>query len=126
MEKTIFKFLDDFDEIKAGTIFTDNEFIRAFGCNAYDDIRDRLCDCTEEERKSGNVWFFYQGMRLAVWDEEISIKTLRAKTKLSQRAFGEFLCIPTRTIENWESNVCEPPSYVVELIYYKLRGEKKL
>lgn len=59
-------------------------------------------------------------------NEKITIKTLRAKTKLSQRAFGEYLGIPARTIEDWEQEKRTPPAYVVELIYYKLRGEKKL
>ena len=44
-------------------------------------------------------------------------------TGLSQKAFGEWLNIPARTIEEWEAGRRKPPKYVVELIEYKVRRE---
>ena len=51
------------------------------------------------------------------------LKDLRAMTGLSQKAFGEWLHIPARTIEEWEAGRRKPPTYVVELIEYKVRRE---
>ena len=51
------------------------------------------------------------------------LKDLRAMTGLSQKAFGEWLNIPVRTIEQWETGRRKPPEYVVELIEYKVRRE---
>lgn len=51
------------------------------------------------------------------------LKEIRAITGLSQKAFGEWLNIPTRTIEEWEAGRRKPPEYVVELIEYKVRRE---
>lgn len=44
------------------------------------------------------------------------IYELRAKTYLSQTAFGEKYGIPMRTIQNWEMFVNVPPAYVVNLL----------
>lgn len=54
----------------------------------------------------------------------MNIKELRTLTGMSQQKFSDYLHIPTRTIENWESEQRTPPVYVVELIEYKLRNEK--
>lgn len=51
------------------------------------------------------------------------LRDLRAMTGLSQKDFGEWLNIPTRTIEQWETGRRKPPKYVVELIEYKVRRE---
>ena len=51
------------------------------------------------------------------------LKELRSITGLSQKAFGEWLNIPVRTIEEWEAGRRRPPKYVVELIEYKVRRE---
>ena len=53
----------------------------------------------------------------------MTIKELRKSTGLSQKGFAEYLNIPQRSIENWESGVREPPTYVLELIEYKLSKE---
>lgn len=56
----------------------------------------------------------------------MTIKELRTLTGMSQQKFSDYLHIPTRTIENWESEKRTPPVYVVELIEYKLRNEKMI
>lgn len=54
------------------------------------------------------------------------IKKLRTETGMTQKEFSEFLGIPHRTIQNWEGGQRECPAYLVELIKYKLNGEKKM
>ena len=56
----------------------------------------------------------------------MSIKGLRQAAGMTQKAFGEYLSIPKRTIEDWENERRVPPAYVVELIEYKLRHEGKI
>lgn len=51
------------------------------------------------------------------------IKALRKSAQLTQKAFGELLNIPKRTVENWEAGTNEPPAYLVELIEYFLKNE---
>ena len=58
----------------------------------------------------------------------MNIKEIRATTGLSQQKFGDWLGIPKRTLQNWESGVATPPAYIVKLIEYyvkKERSEKK-
>lgn len=51
---------------------------------------------------------------------------MRKAVKMTQKAFGEYLNIPRRTIEDWEAERRHPPVYVEELIEYKLKNEKLL
>lgn len=51
---------------------------------------------------------------------ELSAKFLREQTGKTQKAFAEWLGIPLRTVENWESGKNNPPSYVLELIDYRI------
>ena len=53
----------------------------------------------------------------------MDIKEIRKKTGMSQREFAEWLGIPIRTLENWESGNRAAPSYVIELIRYKVETE---
>lgn len=55
-----------------------------------------------------------------------NIKTLRAATGMSQKAFGEYFGIPHRTIQNWEGGQRECPHYLLDLIEYKLKNEKMI
>ena len=49
----------------------------------------------------------------SIWDAaHLTIRDIRAKTGLSQAAFGERYCIPRRTVENWESGTRSCPPYV--------------
>ncbi len=52
---------------------------------------------------------------------EPEVRTLRIQTGLSQRAFGELLNIPVRTIEDWEAGRRTPPNYVVEMIEERVK-----
>lgn len=53
----------------------------------------------------------------------MDIKTLRAATGLTQKAFAELTDIPKRTIEQWESERRNPPAYLLKLIKYFLENE---
>ena len=54
----------------------------------------------------------------------MTIKTMRAKANMTQKEFSEYLNIPKRSIENWESGQRNAPEYLIELINYKLRNEE--
>ena len=56
----------------------------------------------------------------------MDIKTLRAATGLTQKAFAELTGIPKRTIEQWESGRRNPPEYVVKLLAYYLEHENHI
>ena len=53
--------------------------------------------------------------------QEPTVRALRACTGLTQKKFAEFVEIPQRTIENWESGRRQPPAYVVKLIEHKIK-----
>ena len=54
----------------------------------------------------------------------MTIKEMRVMTGMSQEKFGEYFGIPKRTIQNWEGNVNVCPTYLLNLIEYKLKKEK--
>lgn len=56
----------------------------------------------------------------------MTIKEMRAACGMTQASFSEYLNIPKRTIEDWESGRRAAPEYVTELIEYKLIAEKKI
>lgn len=58
-------------------------------------------------------------------DAVTSIKAIRAATGMTQQAFSDALGIPKRTVENWETGIRTPPSYVVDLIRYRVKDIKK-
>lgn len=75
MKKTMIKLVEDFGAdfyacglVKAGTIFTLNEFIQTFGTNMADDIDDYFLDYNESERSKG-VDFWQNGMHVFMWEE---------------------------------------------------------
>lgn len=53
----------------------------------------------------------------------MTIKEMRDKSGMTQKAFSEYLNIPKRTIENWENGRRKTLDYVIELIEYKLTHE---
>lgn len=53
----------------------------------------------------------------------MTIKELRTATGMSQRAFGEYFGISYRTIQNWEGGQRNCPTYLLELMKYKLEKE---
>lgn len=48
------------------------------------------------------------------------IKVLRDRTGKTQESFAKWLHIPLKTLQKWEQGVSSPPSYVLELIEYKV------
>lgn len=52
-----------------------------------------------------------------------TIKEIRAKTGMTQKAFSELLQIPDKTIKNWEQGQRKCPEYVLKLIVYYLNNE---
>jgi len=55
----------------------------------------------------------------------MTIKELRAQYNMTQKAFGEALDIPKRTIEEWEGGRRKPADYLVKLIAFKLENMPK-
>ena len=55
----------------------------------------------------------------------MTIKESRLAAGLTQKQLSDMLDIPLRTIENWESELRTPPSYVEKLIVEKLLSMKK-
>lgn len=53
----------------------------------------------------------------------MKIKELRTKLGWSQTIMSEYLGIPKRTIENWETGVNTPPAYVEKLIINELERQ---
>lgn len=56
----------------------------------------------------------------------MTVKEMRALTGLSQSKFGSLFNIPTKTVQNWESERTHPPKYTVDMMEKILRLEKKI
>ena len=56
----------------------------------------------------------------------MDIKELRKASGMTQQAFGDYFGIPLRTIQNWEGGQRKCPDYLLSLMEYKLRNEKKI
>ena len=53
----------------------------------------------------------------SIWDAaHMSIKDIRAASGLSRTAFAEHLCIPYRTVQDWERGLRACPGYLRLLI----------
>ena len=52
-----------------------------------------------------------------------TIKDLRTATGMTQKAFAEYFGISKRAIESWEGGQRECPTYLSELMKYKLEKE---
>lgn len=53
----------------------------------------------------------------------MTIKSLRAASGMTQQAFADYFGVPKRTIENWEGGQRKCPTYLLELMQYKLIHE---
>lgn len=53
----------------------------------------------------------------------MEIKEIRKALGLSLKKFSERYKIPLRTLENWEGGQNTPPSYVLELLEYKIKND---
>lgn len=52
-----------------------------------------------------------------------TIKDLRTAAGMTQKAFSEYFGMSKRAIENWEGGKRECPTYLFELMKYKLEKE---
>ncbi len=60
---------------------------------------------------------------------DYTIKMMRDKAGMTQEVFAEYFEIPVRTIQNWETESEShrtPPAYLLELMLYKLKNDKKI
>lgn len=55
----------------------------------------------------------------------MTIKELRKAANMTQQQFAEYFGIPKRTVENWDAGARSCPTYLVELMKYKLEHEGK-
>ena len=53
----------------------------------------------------------------------MTFKELRNLSGMNLTQFSEYFGIPYRTIQNWERGERQCPSYLIELMEYKLRKE---
>lgn len=51
---------------------------------------------------------------------------VRTESGMNRKEFAEWLGIPYRTMQEWELGRRAMPQYVLDLIAYKVRNEKKL
>ena len=56
----------------------------------------------------------------------MNIKEIRTSTNMTQAEFAQYLGIPKRTIENWETEKRKCPEYTIKLIRYKIETERKI
>ena len=54
-----------------------------------------------------------------------AFKMVRAESGRNRKEFAEWLGIPYRTMQEWELGRRAMPQYVLDLIVYKVRNEKK-
>ena len=53
----------------------------------------------------------------------MTIKELRIKSGMTQKAFAEYFGIPKRTLEDWEGGKSKCADYLLRLIQYQLVNE---
>lgn len=53
----------------------------------------------------------------------MTIKTLRKATGMTQKQFAEYFGVSKRAIESWEGGQRECPTYLLDLMKYKLEKE---
>ncbi len=53
-----------------------------------------------------------------------AMKKIRASTGMNRRQFSDYMGIPLRTLEEWESGRRKMPGYVLRLIAYQVEMEK--
>lgn len=56
----------------------------------------------------------------------MTVKELRTAAKMSQREFSEYLGVPVRTLQKWETGERTPPDYVVSMIERRLYMENSI
>jgi DNA-binding transcriptional regulator YiaG len=56
----------------------------------------------------------------------MTFKELREQSGMNLKQFSEYFGIPYRTIQNWERGERQCPSYLIDLMTYKLKNEKMI
>ena len=56
----------------------------------------------------------------------MTLKELREQSGMNLTQFSKYFGIPYRTIQSWERGERQCPSYLLELMAYKLKTEKKI
>ena len=84
----------------------DNKIITADGVNIN-------VDKHEDEKTKERILMAY------------AFKMVRAESGMNRKEFAEWLGIPYRTMQEWELGRRAMPQYVLNLIAYKVRNEKK-
>lgn len=56
--------------------------------------------------------------------EDINIKEIRESTGMNKREFADYMCIPYRTLVEWERGTRNSPDYVKRLIKYYVETKK--
>ena len=54
----------------------------------------------------------------------MTFKELRNQSRMNMTQFSKYFGIPYRTIQSWECGERQCPSYLLELMAYKLKNEK--
>lgn len=54
------------------------------------------------------------------------IDELIKKSGMKMTEFSKYFNIPYRTVQDWKAGKYVPPVYLLELIEYKLKNEKKI
>ena len=79
-----------------------------------------------EKLKQAFIEAYKSDALVGVLSEQADFKELRIKSGMSQKVFADFFGIPKRTVENWEAGVNNCPSYLLDLMKYKLINEGKI
>ena len=56
----------------------------------------------------------------------MTFKELRERSGMNMTQFSKYFGIPYRTVQNWELGERQCPAYLLELMAYKLKAEKKI
>lgn len=56
-------------------------------------------------------------------DNNMTYKELRKESGMNQTEFARYFNIPRRTVQNWDLEIRECPTYLIELMEYKLKNE---
>lgn len=59
-------------------------------------------------------------------DKKREIQELRESMGMNRREFCEYYDIPYRTVQDWEAGKRQMPDYVLRLMQYKAKMEKKI
>ena len=101
---------------------TDHQFYIAWGeCSDYTDrdayISDLALSSIWGDAEDADIPQERIDQLSQIWDvQHMTMRDIRAASKLSQVKFAERFCIPRRTVENWDSSINTPPDYVKILI----------